>query len=57
MKKKIGNQNVLYPTPVTIVGALVNGKIIMQRWIRIKSTDLVGGFYQTAVLLRRDDDN
>ena len=26
MKKKIGNQNVLYPTPVTIVGALVNGK-------------------------------
>jgi flavin reductase (DIM6/NTAB) family NADH-FMN oxidoreductase RutF len=27
MKKKIGNQNVLYPTPVTIVGALVNGKI------------------------------
>jgi len=29
MKKKIGNQNVLYPTPVTIVGALVNGKIIV----------------------------
>jgi flavin reductase (DIM6/NTAB) family NADH-FMN oxidoreductase RutF len=27
MKKKIGNQNVLYPMPVTIVGALVNGKI------------------------------
>jgi flavin reductase (DIM6/NTAB) family NADH-FMN oxidoreductase RutF len=27
MKMKIGNQNVLYPTPVTIVGALVNGKI------------------------------
>ncbi len=27
MKKKIGNQNVLYPTPVTIVGALVNGKM------------------------------
>ncbi len=27
MKKKIGNQNVLYPTPVSIVGALVNGKI------------------------------
>lgn len=27
MKKNIGNQNVLYPTPVTIVGALVNGKI------------------------------
>lgn len=27
MKKKIGNQNVLYPTPVTVVGALVNGKI------------------------------
>ena len=27
MKKKIGNQNVLYPTPVTIVGALVNGKV------------------------------
>lgn len=26
MKKKIGNQNVLYPTPVTIVGAFVNGK-------------------------------
>jgi flavin reductase (DIM6/NTAB) family NADH-FMN oxidoreductase RutF len=26
MKKKIGNQNVLYPTPVTIVGALVNGR-------------------------------
>jgi flavin reductase (DIM6/NTAB) family NADH-FMN oxidoreductase RutF len=26
MKRKIGNQNVLYPTPVTIVGALVNGK-------------------------------
>ena len=26
MKKKIGSQNVLYPTPVTIVGALVNGK-------------------------------
>jgi flavin reductase (DIM6/NTAB) family NADH-FMN oxidoreductase RutF len=26
MKKKIGNQNALYPTPVTIVGALVNGK-------------------------------
>ena len=27
MKKKIGNSNVLYPMPVTIVGALVNGKI------------------------------
>ena len=27
MKKKIGSSNVLYPTPVTIVGALVNGKI------------------------------
>jgi flavin reductase (DIM6/NTAB) family NADH-FMN oxidoreductase RutF len=27
MKRKIGNQNVLYPTPVTIVGALVNGKV------------------------------
>jgi len=26
MKKKIGSQNVLYPTPVTIVAALVNGK-------------------------------
>ncbi len=26
MKKKIGNMNVLYPMPVTIVGALVNGK-------------------------------
>ena len=26
MKKKIGSQNVLYPTPVTIVGALVNEK-------------------------------
>ena len=26
MKKKIGNPNVLYPTPVTVVGALVNGK-------------------------------
>jgi len=27
MKQKIGSQNVLYPTPVTIVGALVNGKV------------------------------
>jgi len=27
MKKKIGNQNVLYPSLVTIVGALVNGKV------------------------------
>ena len=27
MKKKIGNQNVLYPMPVTIVGTLVNGKV------------------------------
>jgi len=27
MKKKIANKNVLYPTPVTIVGALVNGKV------------------------------
>jgi len=27
MKKKIGNQNILYPTPVTVVGALVNGKV------------------------------
>jgi flavin reductase (DIM6/NTAB) family NADH-FMN oxidoreductase RutF len=27
MKRKIGNQNVLYPTPVTVVGALVNGKV------------------------------
>ena len=27
MKKKIGNQNVLYPMLVTIVGALVNGKV------------------------------
>jgi flavin reductase (DIM6/NTAB) family NADH-FMN oxidoreductase RutF len=26
MKRKIGSQNVLYPTPVSIVGALVNGK-------------------------------
>lgn len=27
MKRKIGNQNVLYPTPVTVVGALVQGKV------------------------------
>jgi flavin reductase (DIM6/NTAB) family NADH-FMN oxidoreductase RutF len=27
MKRRIGNQNVLYPTPVTVVGALVNGKV------------------------------
>jgi flavin reductase (DIM6/NTAB) family NADH-FMN oxidoreductase RutF len=27
MKKKIGDQNVLYPTPVTVVAALVNGKV------------------------------
>jgi hypothetical protein len=27
VKKKIGNQNVLYPAPVTVVGALVNGKV------------------------------
>ena len=27
MKKKIGNQNVLYPSLVTIVGAIVNGKV------------------------------
>ncbi|OHD13630.1 MAG: hypothetical protein A2086_00715 [Spirochaetes bacterium GWD1_27_9] len=27
MKTKIGNQNVLYPMPVTVVGAIVNGKI------------------------------
>jgi len=27
MKKKVGNQNLLYPMPVTIVGALVNGKV------------------------------
>jgi len=27
MKRKIGNQNVLYPTPVTIVSALVNNKV------------------------------
>lgn len=27
MKAKIGNQNVLYPTPVAIVGALVDGKV------------------------------
>lgn len=27
MKEKIGNQNLLYPMPVTIVGALVNGKV------------------------------
>jgi len=27
MKKKIGYQNVLYPTPVSVVGALVNGKV------------------------------
>ena len=26
MKRKIGSQNVLYPTPVSIVGALVHGK-------------------------------
>lgn len=26
MKRKIGNQNVLYPMPVTIVGAMVDGK-------------------------------
>jgi flavin reductase (DIM6/NTAB) family NADH-FMN oxidoreductase RutF len=26
MKKRIGRQNVLYPLPVTVVGALVNGK-------------------------------
>ena len=26
MKKKIGNHNVLYPMPVTIVAAIVNGK-------------------------------
>ena len=25
--KKIGNRNILYPTPVTLVGAMVNGKI------------------------------
>jgi len=27
MKQKIGSQNVLYPTPVTVVAALVNGKV------------------------------
>ena len=27
MKKKIGDQNVLYPTPVTVVAVLVNGKV------------------------------
>ena len=27
MKKKIGDQNVLYPTPVTVVATLVNGKV------------------------------
>jgi flavin reductase (DIM6/NTAB) family NADH-FMN oxidoreductase RutF len=27
MKTKIGNQNVLYPTPVTVVGALVQGRV------------------------------
>jgi flavin reductase (DIM6/NTAB) family NADH-FMN oxidoreductase RutF len=27
MKNKIGNRNVLYPMPVTIVGALVNSKV------------------------------
>jgi flavin reductase (DIM6/NTAB) family NADH-FMN oxidoreductase RutF len=27
LKKKIGDQNVLYPTPVTVVAALVNGKV------------------------------
>lgn len=27
MKKKVGNQNLLYPMPVTIVGALVNEKV------------------------------
>lgn len=27
MKKKIGDRNVLYPTPVTVVAALVNGKV------------------------------
>ena len=27
MKKKIGNSNVLYLTPVTIVGALSEGKV------------------------------
>ena len=26
MKQKIGRQNVLYPTPVAVVGALVQGK-------------------------------
>jgi flavin reductase (DIM6/NTAB) family NADH-FMN oxidoreductase RutF len=27
MKRKIGNQNVLYPLPVTVVGALVQGRV------------------------------
>jgi flavin reductase (DIM6/NTAB) family NADH-FMN oxidoreductase RutF len=27
MKQKIGNQNVLYPMPITLVGALVNGRV------------------------------
>ena len=27
MKQKIGNQNVLYPTSVTVVAALVNGAV------------------------------
>ncbi len=27
MLQKIGNQNVLYPMPVTLVGALVNGRV------------------------------
>lgn len=27
MKSKIGNQNIIYPMPVTIVGALVDGQI------------------------------
>lgn len=27
MKRKIGNQNVLYPLPVTVIGALVKGKV------------------------------
>jgi len=54
MKKKIADRNVLYPTPVTIVGALVNGK---KNFLRIAHSGILnaGSPHEKLQVLEIDD--
>ena len=45
MKKDLGNLLALYPTPVTIVGALVDGK---PNWMEVAHVGIIGHDRVTA---------